>query len=348
MRGVIESARLVGVVGCLTAGLVTGPGGPAVAQDGAAEACSWAVEALPVLPGGRSAEIDGVDPSGRFWSGSATDADSRSHAVIWQAGQIIDLGTSPGGVAIARDVNGRGTAVGVFADAGSTARPALWRDGQLIALAMPADAVGGSALGVNNAGLIVGFVDFIGAKHAAFWWDRAPDRVTDLGAGGLQFAQLEGVSETGVLAGQTDGQDQTGAQLKQALTGTVRGGLRTLPGTVAGTLTTASSAAGPYVAGSELPLPGTGAGGGPIRWTFGHPQPLSTDKSAFALAVNHRGQVVGFTSNGSVVWRDGLQMPLPALDGGTAFGAVTIADDGRVGGSQFTRTGVVPLIWTCG
>jgi uncharacterized membrane protein len=101
---------------------------------------------------------------------------------------------------LALDVNRSGVAVGEQAGADGRAHPVLWRDGQPIPLAGPAGFTGGIANGINDAGLIVGEIGFP-VSHAAAWFADRPDQVIDLGTADGTEATLNGVSESGVLAG---------------------------------------------------------------------------------------------------------------------------------------------------
>jgi uncharacterized membrane protein len=180
-----------------TATTTAAPAEPAVRP---VRPCVWTPQLLPKLPGGGPAEILGGDAGGTIWAGEG--GATSQHAMLWRNGQPVDLGAGTGDAAIAYDVNRSGVAVGEQA-VGGFARPVLWRDGQLVSLAVPAGFVGGVANGINDAGLIVGEVDSSGAEHAAAWLADRPDQVIDLGTAGGDRATLHGVSEEGVLAGES-------------------------------------------------------------------------------------------------------------------------------------------------
>jgi uncharacterized membrane protein len=258
--------------------------------------------------------------------------------VLWRDGRLVGLDDGPDAT-IATDVNGSGVAVGQRVPSGGTVRlPVMWRSpGMTVALALPAGARGGIARAINDAGLIVGLV-FVDATtaHAAVWSADHPDQVTDLGTGGAASAQLSGVSETGVLVGQT----RTIPFV--ALTGTVAGGLRPLAGGAPGSATAAIAAAGRYVVGTETPID---CATETVRWDAGTGRVL--DRLAFPnagvtpTAVNRRGQVTA----GNLVWSPPGQTWLaPSSDGPTAS---AISDDGRVGGRATASGRQVATIWTC-
>lgn len=222
--------RQAGVVGCVVAAALTGlvgPGAPTAAAAppaGVLAACAWTPEILPTLGSGLG-EIRGADAAGTVWAGVAVDR-LGVHAALWRGGAITDLGTSVTGAAEALDVSRQGVAVGDIRDADGFSKPMMWRNGQSIRLALPPNSTGGSASGINDAGLIVGGVDLAGVPHAVAWLVRSPDRFADLGTAGGAGTGLSGVSADGTLAGQTTRND-----VDVALTGTLRTGLRALPGT---------------------------------------------------------------------------------------------------------------------
>jgi uncharacterized membrane protein len=326
-------------LGAVLAGAVFVPAGPARAAG-----CSWQVSALPSLVPGGFAEVLGADPSGVFWSGLSRGADDHGHAVIWRNGQVTDLGTSAAGEARAMDVNRQGVVVGDRLEPSGFATPTMWRNGQVVALALPPQALGGFAMGINDAGQIVGEIDFDGSAHAATWLVRSPGRVVDLGDAGGGFASLSAVTETGVLAGATTiGENQV------AITGTVSQGLRELPATGPSLSTSAAGAAGQYVVGREQPGVGsTSSTGGAIRWTNGRAELLSTALDDVALAVNTSGLVAGFNDRGALVWQNGVKTHLPGLDDSIPAVATTINEAGQIGGwSARTSSDVPASIWAC-
>ena len=103
------------------------------------------------------------------------------HAALWQDGEVIELGTLPGGnFSWASAINNSGQIVG---SAGNNVtgvrRPFLWQDGVMMDLNLPLGPRG-SANDINDAGAIVGQM----ASHAFMLRDGI---VTDLGVvpGGL-------------------------------------------------------------------------------------------------------------------------------------------------------------------
>jgi hypothetical protein len=149
-------------------------------------------------------------------------------------------------------------------------------------------------------------------------------------------AQLAGVSETGVLAGQTP------TVPVAALTGTVAGGLHRLVGATPGSGTTAVGAAGRYVVGTEGTANGATAA---VRWDADTGQVLSRlslpDTGLTPTAVNRAGQV----TVGALVWSPSGRTWLAPTSAAPMANA--IADDGRVGGRSLRDGQQVATIWTC-
>ena len=108
------------------------------------------------------------------------------HAALWQAGEVIELGTLPGGnFSRAWAINNSGQIVG-FAGNFNTGplRPFLWQDGVMTDLKLPLGPWG-EAKDINEIGAIVGWMgSSLSGAHAFMLGDGI---VTDLGVvpGGL-------------------------------------------------------------------------------------------------------------------------------------------------------------------
>jgi probable HAF family extracellular repeat protein len=326
------AAALAGVAG--TAGAAPNPTGAGN------QACTWAAQVLPTVP----------TTTGYAWGGVAgTDGDrtfagnSNGHAVLWRDGRLIDLG-----VGEAADVNGGGDAVGYQFDSSAYSHAILFRAGTAIRLAEPANVHATRATGINEDGLIVGTGDIngdtMGTSHALVWSASTPGRVTDLGTldgDEANATSLVGVNEDGTLIGNVVNQNTLALT---AVTGTVTGGLRVLPGSTPGASTVASIV-GRYSVGAQY----NGGGNHAVRWRNGRAQLLPGD--ADAHGVNSQGTVVGQRADFStgVVWTgvgDPVDLPIPAGDNSAT--ATMITDHGTVGGEAFTAASELqPVLWSC-
>jgi uncharacterized membrane protein len=334
------AAVRLGAITLVGAALAGAAGAAEAAPDSSGEgqrACTWTVRLLPTVP-----TTDFAFSDVRGTDGHSTFAGfSNGHAVLWRDGRLIDLGR--GG---AEDVNRRGDAVGFQADSDHMTHATLFRGGAAIRLAEPAGALATRATGINDAGLIVGTVEFFGGtdpQPTLVWSARTPGKVLDLGTLDGDEANatwLAGVNEQGTLIGNVVNQNML---TPMAVVGTVRGGLRALVGTTADAMTTANGISGRYIAGSEY-LPGAG---GPVRWVDGRAQILPGGGDA--RAVNNRGTVVGWRSGNPLLWSgaaDPVELPIPA--GLRHAGAHAITERGTVAGASVKDSSeTLPTLWSC-
>ena len=149
--------------------LITNLGAIASAQgvSAAAERCHARVIDMGTL-GGSSSEILESNNRG-VWVGTSRDAGEVHKAVIWENGQIRDLGTV--GEAEGDDINNNGIAVGNHKlDENLTARAWIWRDGVLRELT-PLPAGGPTFVRrLNDRGDVAGSaLDAEGVEHPVVW-----------------------------------------------------------------------------------------------------------------------------------------------------------------------------------
>ncbi|WP_203999386.1 hypothetical protein [Virgisporangium aurantiacum] len=365
-----------------TLGLV-GTASPPAAGAVAAEDCTYRISVLefdnplPRPPGGRwfsgFGQILGSDGVNRFagwrhWSVTSPWSFG-SVGVIWTGATEQHLeGTAAEPWATAFDVNGSGDAVGNLNASGAGDHAVLWRAGAPatpVRLAEPAGATSTTATAVDDNGVIVGFATFgsgTGQTTRGLTWSvSSPGTVRDLGA---TAGVLSDVGADGRVVGFTGRADAPGRAVAGPVTAVTP--LPGQPGTTGGY---AFATAGPFVVGR-------GAGTGPLRWENGVAQALpalapgpnnfSSDPippaPAFPVAVNSAGLVVANTGH----------LPLDRLAGGIArasylkdgewralpldpedvdlYGsnrAVTVTEDGRIGGTSSAADLERPAIWTC-
>ncbi|WP_410789777.1 hypothetical protein [Kribbella sp. C-35] len=307
--------------------------------------CTWVINELPMPAGWSSGTVYNGDRHDSF-AGSGVDADGRTRALVWHDGEVAVLDAPSGVGAVAQDVNSQGDVVGVVYGEDMSSRGVLWRDGQLIDL--PTLTGGGFAVptAINNAGLIVGYAAGEDTSHAVAWSAHSPQSIQDLGvvAGS---AYLTDVSDQGTVVGWTE---TVGEFRQEAIAGTVREGLTTLPGPVPGTNSIARAAAGPYVVGSAVLTSGSGDLGGPVVWAPTGPRALPGNQ-ATPYAVNGHGTVVGFDPDfGAVIWIGDQEQKLPTLAAGDTFStAATVAtDDDTAAGTSADAAGRSrPVTWSC-
>jgi probable HAF family extracellular repeat protein len=154
--------------------------------EGPDRACVWQAGTLAdlgTLTGTTGAAwASAVNRVGQIVGGSVTGPNpytSDYHAVLWDGGRIVDLGTLPRGrESQAWDLNDAGQVVGVAEAADGDDRAVLWECGRVTDLGT-FGGPDGAARALNGAGHIAGAARTGGgAPHACLWRDGG---MTDLG-----------------------------------------------------------------------------------------------------------------------------------------------------------------------
>lgn len=313
--------------------------------DGAV-GCNWVINELP-LPAGWSAGYVYNSDRHDSLAGYGVDADGTTRPLVWHDGEVTVL-DAPGSVAaVAQDVNSRGDVIGFAQGEDTPTYGVLWRGGQVIDL--PSLPGGSFAVptAINDAGLIVGYAADADTNHAVAWSADSPQSIQDLGAM-AGSAYLTDVSEQGTVVGWTESAGEEFRQ--QAIAGTVREGLTTLPGPVSGTNSVARAAAGPYIVGAAVLTSGSEDLGSAVMWSPTGPRALPGTHPD-ADAVNANGTVVGSDANlGAVIWVGDHEQPLPALAAGDLFStsATVVTDNNTAAGISADAQGHSrPVTWSC-
>jgi probable HAF family extracellular repeat protein len=101
------------------------------------------------------------------------------HAVLWDKGDIRDLGSVPGALfTYAFGISESGQVVGWWGD-GATVSPVAWTRGTVVTLPSPPGASFTAAYKVNSRGQAVGYAGDRDYSRAVMWWKG---EVADLGA----------------------------------------------------------------------------------------------------------------------------------------------------------------------
>ncbi|MFI7066042.1 hypothetical protein ACIBL3_33935 [Kribbella sp. NPDC050124] len=304
------------------------------------------ISELPLPAGWSGGYVYNSDRRDSF-AGYGVDVDGRTRPLVWRDGAVTVLDAPGGGSATAQDVNSRGDVVGVVYGVDTPTRGVLWRGGQVIDL--PSLPGGGYAVptAINNAGLIVGYAAGEETSHAVAWSADSPQSIRDLGVMG-GAAYLTDVTDQGTVVGWAETAGEEFRQ--QAIVGTVREGLSTLPGPVSGTNSMARAAAGPYIAGAAVLTGGSEDLGSAVVWAPTGPRALPGTHPD-ASAVNADGTVVGSDANlGPVIWVGDREQPLPALAAGFPFStaATVVTDDNTAAGISADAQGNSrPVTWSC-
>jgi probable HAF family extracellular repeat protein len=141
------------------------------------------IHELSPLPGDNEAVTTGINDNGRVVGTSANCAFGPFpiHAVLWQDGKPINLGTLGGAVFnIAFGINNRGQVVGGSDLPGDIGHQAfLWENGVMTDLGSLPGLPVSQALSINNQGQVVGFSqDLLGVTIVAWIWENG--LITDL------------------------------------------------------------------------------------------------------------------------------------------------------------------------
>jgi probable HAF family extracellular repeat protein len=142
------------------------------------------IRALPPLPGDSIAAALAINDVGQVAGGSGScgpiQFQTSAHAVLWENGKVINLGSLGGAFNnLALDMNELGEVAGISDLPGdTTSHGFLWKDGHMIDLGtLPGDNLS-YAFGINNRGQVVGQSCDPSGNCRAFLWQNGV--MTDL------------------------------------------------------------------------------------------------------------------------------------------------------------------------
>lgn len=282
--------------------------------------------AAPAQASARRLTAFDIHPAG-WMSSAASDVNGRGEVIItatnrigpeiqpplgfvWRAGRHTALRPLPGGTGtLPRDINEHGLVVGFCQSVAYPSRPCLWWQGRPRDLGTLDERGTGTALAVNDRGEVVGENQtFIrGGETRAFIWRRGV--LTDLGGTGDRSAT--GINNHGQVIGvhYTEAGGRGFRWQRGVLTdlGTL-GGAEAVPtdinerGQIVGTSTTADGSRHAFL------------------WQDGRMTDLGPPAvDSGAVAINDRGQVIGWTSTptaiGSFRWQRGVRTSVAGYAG---------------------------------
>ncbi|GAA3861714.1 hypothetical protein GCM10022243_29950 [Saccharothrix violaceirubra] len=270
------------------------------------------------------------------------------HALrVWDAGVTTDISPSSVGFIAAPAINGGGSIPVAYSSSPfgyHLERAAVYRDGALRGLSLPASGPHLSLRGINDGGQV------IGSWQAMFGNDRFVFRCEKDGVcarlphpTGGTGESASALNESGVVVG--NGRNADG-QLALRWDGN---GVTALPGGVAGV------ASGDQAVNERGDIVGWVRAGGTQKaalWRDGALVDLSRpgDDQSTAIAVNDRGQVIGTRSGGGrtrpFLWQNGVFTDLPDLGGASAT-PIALNNTGTVIGSAQDAGGrYVAVSWS--
>jgi probable HAF family extracellular repeat protein len=264
--------------------------------------------------------------------GSDTD-----RAILWDDGQLIDLGVLPGDTASsARAINGRGQVVGISVDHNlARAHAFRWQDGAMVDLTQPG-ANSCYAFDINNRGDIAGACD----RDPMVWTGDGATRLVL--PDGYTWGTADAINDAGVIAGTM--QLPSGPRVPVRWRNGVPTPLPLPPGATSGVVN------GINARGVIVGYVVTAVGYEPVLWEDDVPIPLAGrwgGFQGFAWGINDRGDIAvhGWASPtnayGGHVWRDGVFLRLEG-DGSVQ----DINNRGVVVGRIFVDSGIIHgAIW---
>ena len=189
--------------GISEAGAIAGRYQQCVTSD--TEAFTWTAaggfQTLPRPAASQGAQALAINDAGQVAGG--VEMGNLCEAALWQGGEVILLGTMPGGnFSLARAINARGQIVGWW---GNSVKGPIhgfhWQDGLMTDLGPRLGTQRSQAFDVNEAGHVVGWMGQAPQIDAhAFIWDNGV--VTDLGAIPGGFTSLAAaINEGGEVVG---------------------------------------------------------------------------------------------------------------------------------------------------
>lgn len=155
----------------------------------------------------------GISPDGRI-VGKNSGSLIGGHAVLWENGAAVDLGTLGGATSVAYAINPSGVIVGSSQTTEGAEHAFVWRNGTMTDLG----TLGGArsvANAINPRGDIVGSsTTAAGAEHAVLW-PAHNGEIVDLGTLGRPQSAAMGINASGQIVGYFTGSPSGGAFLWQ-------------------------------------------------------------------------------------------------------------------------------------
>lgn len=274
--------------------------------------------------------------------GFSTRDDGDSHAVLWDDGVLIDMGTLGGPVSHALDVNARGEAAGWAVTADGLMHAFRWSDGRMVDLT-PGD-VRSRAHGIGPNGRVVGQVlGQFGEQQAAVWESGQQTLLPSLGG---TESSAEGVNAAGDVVGWSARSDGR----RRAVIW--RDGAVSELGTLGGneSFARAISESGTVVGMAET----TDGSYHAFRWRAGVMEDLGTlngGQLSDARGISASGIIVGRHIDDrpqAIAWLRGSAMLLPDLPASRDARAYDVNGRGDIVGYSLIADvqGARPVIWS--
>ena len=228
---------------------------------------------------------------------------SAYHAVLWDKGNKIDLGTLGGSEAYASSINKAGQVVGFSKTSTGANHAVLWDKGNKIDLG----TLGGTysfANSINNAGKVVGYASISNGSQHAVLWNKG--KKIDLGTLSNSYTtSAYDINNAGQVVGDSIDYGIFGnpsPQKRYALLWDKRNKIKILPASTEGTIATAINDGGKAVGQSN---------GNAVVWDKGNKIDLPNLDGTYGFAndINNAGKIVGYER----IYYSGDQYTIQAL-----------------------------------
>ena len=310
----------------------------------------YSISALAELGGGFSL-AEAINESGQI-TGWGFNASFEYAGALWQDGQMAVLPNDSfgGNSCTPIDINGSGAIAGSMADGSWAGHAFLYQGGQMLPLYAYVSGDPGMAMGINDAGQVVGYSHGADDNQYPFLWDavNGADIFDDYG-------RATDLNESGLIVGSTHTPSDSDDRYPCIWVNGQADTLEAVPQQVgeASAVNEAGKVVGWWIGvfGHERPFVWTSTGGAITLGTFG-------GNAARAHDINDAGQVVGFAQAASGekhaflyenhMLRD-LNDLVPADSGfSVLYEATGITNDGRIVGYGRTAAddATVPFLLT--
>ena len=158
------------------------------------------------LSGDPDANAFAINERGQVVGVSATCKSATFHALLWQDGRAIPLGTLGGSWSQALDINEQGQVVGEAALSGDTTGHAfLWQRGRMIGLGTFPGDTKSKAVAINNRGEVAGYSTGVNSYRPVVWgnggvWDLNTQISADTAAS-MYLIAAYGINDRGQVLG---------------------------------------------------------------------------------------------------------------------------------------------------
>lgn len=175
-------------------GAVIGTSNTSTSQHAFTWTIAGGLQDLGTLPGANASSAFAINNQGQIAGASGT------HAVLWSAGALRDLGTLGGQTSEAHGLNNQGMVVGV-SDTSAGPHAFLWKDGSMQDLGVLPGDTSSRADHINDSGIVVGASEGGGGVRAFLW--TSADGMQPLDSSSDTYSEAFAVNNLGQVVGES-------------------------------------------------------------------------------------------------------------------------------------------------